>query len=111
MHIGVARFLEQFQGSRLKLDTHVRTSSDKVLCRYIACMNSPGGGQNDIPNRLKRQFAIFNVPEPSGASISHIFGSFVKVHTSLLNESISQLELEMASICSTLKNRCQKKTA
>ena len=43
-------------------------------------MNTPGGGKNDIPNRLKRQFAIFNVPEPSNAAISHIFGSLVKVH-------------------------------
>ena len=102
MHMGVARFLEESQGSRLKLETHMRTSSDQVCCRYIACMNSPGGGKNDIPNRLKRQFAIFNVPEPSGSSISHIFGSFVKVHISLLNGSITQLELEMPSISSTL---------
>ena len=42
-------------------------------------MNVPGGGKNDIPNRLKRQFAIFNVPQPSAAAINMIFGALVQV--------------------------------
>jgi hypothetical protein len=48
------------------------------LRRYVAAMNVPGGGKNDIPNRLKRQFAIFNVPQPSGAAINMIFGALVQ---------------------------------
>lgn len=42
-------------------------------------MNVPGGGKNDIPNRLKRQFAILNVPEPSQAAVKHIFSSLIEV--------------------------------
>ena len=42
-------------------------------------MNVPGGGKNDIPNRLKRQFAIFNVPQPSTDTLNNIFGALVQV--------------------------------
>ena len=40
-------------------------------------MNAPEGGKNDIPNRLKRHFAIFNVPPPSPAAINDIFGTLM----------------------------------
>ena len=40
-------------------------------------MNTPGGGKNDIPNRLKSHFACFNVPLPSPASIQSVFGTLV----------------------------------
>eukprot|EP00898_Chlorokybus_atmophyticus_P005691 jgi/Chlat1/6122/Chrsp409S05665 len=49
-----------------------------VDVRYLSAMNAPGGGKNDVPNRLKRQFAIWSVPLPSNAAIHNVFGALME---------------------------------
>ena len=42
--------------------------------RFVAAGNSPAGGKNDIPARLKRLFFTFNMIPPSNTTIDSIYG-------------------------------------
>ena len=42
--------------------------------QYLGAMNHPDGGRNDIPNKVKIFFFIFNMTSPSVRSIENIYG-------------------------------------
>ena len=43
-------------------------------------MPIPGGGRNDIPNRLKAQYCTFNVNLPAEDQLDLIFNTIIKGH-------------------------------
>jgi dynein heavy chain len=44
---------------------------------YVAAANTPSGGKNDLPNRLKQLFFIFNMTIPTMSSVDDIYGQML----------------------------------
>jgi len=47
---------------------------------FISAMPLPGGGRNDIPNRLKGHYNIINVNLPAADQLDIIFSTIIKGH-------------------------------
>lgn len=82
-----------------------------VDCSYIAAMRTPGADRNDVPNRLKRQFNIFNVPLPNSASIEGIYGQLVSNHFTpeAFGEDVAQTAKKLVPATIGLRASVQKR--
>ncbi|OEH76364.1 dynein gamma flagellar outer [Cyclospora cayetanensis] len=64
--------------------------------KYIGAMNHPGGGRNDIPNRLKSKFFSLNMILPSLTSVDNIYGAMMRSRITLKNGA-TPLVVEVSS--------------
>ena len=60
---------------------------------YYSAMAHPGGGKNDLPDRLKRCFYCVNMTLPAKASIDNIFGSILRGRFTVENFDTATVEL------------------
>jgi len=54
----------------------------------LAAMEIPGGGRNQISDRLLSRFNVINMTFPSEAQIGRIFGTLLKQHVADFEEEV-----------------------
>ncbi|CAF1053630.1 unnamed protein product [Adineta steineri] len=69
--------------------------------QFLAAMCHPGGGRNDISERLKRHFFILNCTLPSNNAVDHIFSSIAKYFCNERNFSNDIISIVEKSISAT----------
>ena len=76
----LVRQLLEFNGYYLIKQDENRGEMKKISkLSFIGAMEHPKGGKNDIPNRLKRHFFIFNMTTPSRESVQQIYGKITSL--------------------------------
>ena len=67
----------------------------------MAAMIHPGGGRNDIPQRLKRHFVTLNCTIPTEEAIDQIFQTIATGHFSSakgFSSAVSDLSLQLVPL-------------
>eukprot|EP00835_Amoeboradix_gromovi_P001556 NODE_73_length_23464_cov_0.600171.p1 type:complete len:4313 gc:universal NODE_73_length_23464_cov_0.600171:23064-10126(-) len=91
------------QGGMYSLDRPGEWTS-VIDFKYLAAMMHPGGGRNDVPARLKRQFCIINCALPSSQSIDKIFGLILNGYFSTTRGFAKDIEQQASSSIYKIRN-------
>ena len=112
MTLELARQLLEFGGYYFIGENDNRGNMKKISkVSFIAAMNHPKGGKNNIPNRLKRHFFIFNMVLPNEQSVNEIYGKILKAFftTKTYGEQISSFAASMVKPTIMLNQKMKAK--
>ena len=108
----LVRQLLEFGGYYLiKIDENRGVMKKISKLSFVAAMNHPKGGKNDIPNRLKRHFFIFNMVLPNEQSVNDIYGKISQSYFTkkAFNETIANQAQKLPKLTSDLLKKMENK--